>query len=103
MVMTCRSSPAGIFALFASESLIKPQYFQPSSPGLTRGSSAALTEMPTDQVRGLKAHGSSPAMTIAKARSTAPTIEFVDVHFAYPRGRGAAHDGLSFSVAAGEK
>jgi ATP-dependent Lhr-like helicase len=30
-----------------------------SSPGLTRGSAW----MPTDQVRGLKAHGSSPAMT----------------------------------------
>ncbi len=32
-----------------------------------------------------------------------PTITFEDVHFAYPGGRGAAHDGLSFSVAAGEK
>src|SRR5207248_11726717 len=33
----------------------------------------------------------------------APTIEFDAVHFAYPGGRGAAHDGLSFRVAAGEK
>jgi len=32
-----------------------------------------------------------------------PTIAFEDVYFAYPGGRGAAHDGLSFSVAAGEK
>ncbi len=32
-----------------------------------------------------------------------PTIAFEDVHFAYPGGRGAAHDGLSFTVAAGEK
>ena len=32
-----------------------------------------------------------------------PTIEFDDVHFAYPGGRRPAHDGLSFSVAAGEK
>src|SRR5260221_12500014 len=32
-----------------------------------------------------------------------PTIEFDDVHFAYPGGRRAAHDGLSFMVAAGEK
>ena len=32
-----------------------------------------------------------------------PTIEFDDVHFAYPGGRRAAHDGLSFAVAAGEK
>src|SRR5207237_58947 len=33
----------------------------------------------------------------------APTIEFDDVHFAYPGGRRAAHDRLSFRVAAGEK
>jgi ATP-binding cassette, subfamily B, bacterial len=32
-----------------------------------------------------------------------PTIAFEDVCFAYPGGRGAAHDGLSFTVAAGEK
>ncbi len=32
-----------------------------------------------------------------------PTIEFDDVRFAYPGGRRAAHDGLSFAVAAGEK
>jgi ATP-binding cassette, subfamily B, bacterial len=32
-----------------------------------------------------------------------PTIAFEDVRFAYPGGRGAAHDGLSFTVAAGEK
>src|SRR5205085_2643281 len=32
-----------------------------------------------------------------------PTIAFEDVHFAYPGGRQAAHDGLTFTVAAGEK
>ncbi len=32
-----------------------------------------------------------------------PTIAFEDVRFSYPGGRGAAHDGLSFSVGAGEK
>jgi ATP-binding cassette subfamily C protein CydCD len=32
-----------------------------------------------------------------------PTIAFEDVRFSYPGGRGAAHDGLSFTVAAGEK
>jgi ATP-binding cassette subfamily B protein len=32
-----------------------------------------------------------------------PTIAFEDVYFAYPGGRGAAHYGLSFTVAAGEK
>jgi ATP-binding cassette, subfamily B, bacterial len=32
-----------------------------------------------------------------------PTIAFEDVYFAYPGGRRAAHDWLSFTVAAGEK
>jgi ATP-binding cassette, subfamily B, bacterial len=36
-------------------------------------------------------------------RPLLPTIAFEDVYFAYPGGRGAAHDGLSFTVAAGEK
>ena len=36
-------------------------------------------------------------------RPLLPTISFEDVYFAYPGGRGAAHDGLSFTVAAGEK
>src|SRR5215469_4122631 len=39
----------------------------------------------------------------AISRPLLPTIAFEDVHFAYPGGRGAAHDGLSFTVAAGEK
>ena len=36
-------------------------------------------------------------------RPLLPMIAFEDVHFAYPGGRRAAHDGLSFTVAAGEK
>src|SRR5215813_4909754 len=36
-------------------------------------------------------------------RPLIPTIAFEDVHFAYPGGRRAAHDNLSFTVAAGEK
>jgi ATP-binding cassette, subfamily B, bacterial len=39
----------------------------------------------------------------ATSRPLLPTIAFEDVYFAYPGGRGAAHDGLSFTVAAGEK
>jgi ATP-binding cassette subfamily B protein len=39
----------------------------------------------------------------AISRPLLPTIAFEDVYFAYPGGRGAAHDGLSFIVAAGEK
>ena len=36
-------------------------------------------------------------------RRSIPSIAFEDVGFAYPGGRGKAHDGLSFTVAAGEK
>ena len=35
--------------------------------------------------------------------SLAPTIVFDDVRFLYPGGRRAAHDGLAFTVAAGER
>jgi ATP-binding cassette, subfamily B, bacterial len=45
----------------------------------------------------------TPAARLVATPQMAPTIAFEDVHFAYPGGRGAAHDGLSFSVAAGEK
>ena len=44
-----------------------------------------------------------PANVHRASVSLLPTIAFEDVHFAYPGGRGAAHDGLSFTVAAGEK
>ncbi len=33
----------------------------------------------------------------------APSITFKDVRFAYPGGRAAAHDGLDFAIAAGER
>src|SRR6201986_3088482 len=44
-----------------------------------------------------------PTGRAAISRPLLPTIAFEDVWFAYPGGRGAAHDGLSFTVAAGEK
>ena len=45
-----------------------------------------------------------PTATIAApVRQLTPTIEFDDVSFAYPGGRGQAHDHLSFFVDAGEK
>ena len=44
----------------------------------------------------------APAAAVAPA-SLVPTIEFADVRFAYPGGRGAALDNLSFTVAAGER
>jgi ATP-binding cassette subfamily B protein len=45
----------------------------------------------------------SPAARLLEPAPLAPTIAFEDVHFAYPGGRQPAHDGLSFTVAAGEK
>src|SRR5437660_1176383 len=44
-----------------------------------------------------------PPGQAAISRPLLPTIAFEDVWFAYPGGRGTAHDGLSFTVAAGEK
>jgi ATP-binding cassette subfamily B protein len=44
-----------------------------------------------------------PASLPTIGRPLIPNIAFEDVHFAYPGGRGAAHDGLSLTVAAGEK
>ena len=37
------------------------------------------------------------------ARALAPTVAFEGVTFAYPGGRGPAHDGLTLAVAAGER
>jgi ATP-binding cassette subfamily B protein len=44
-----------------------------------------------------------PQNLAAVSRPLLPTIAFEEVYFAYPGGRGAAHDGLSFTVAASEK
>ena len=44
-----------------------------------------------------------PVSTSLMHASLVPTIEFDNVSFAYPGGRRAAHDALSFSVTAGEK
>ena len=44
-----------------------------------------------------------PAGTAQPNVPLVPTIAFEDVGFSYPGGRGAAHDGLSFNVGAGEK
>ncbi|HJU17420.1 MAG TPA: ABC transporter ATP-binding protein [Stellaceae bacterium] len=75
--MVGQSAAAAINALFAAEPLV---------PG----------------PRAPRPHAAGPS---AKAQESAvqPTIEFDEVVFAYPGGRGLAHDRLSFSVAAGEK
>ena len=44
-----------------------------------------------------------PASVLPPDMPLLPTIAFEDVRFSYPGGRGAAHDGLSFAVDAGEK
>ena len=53
----------------------------------------------------LQAEGGLPtnAATQATPSGLAPTIAFDDVRFAYPGRRGAAHEGLTFEVAAGER
>ena len=78
--MTGQSAAAGIHALLAAEPLVSP------SPALT-------PTLPSPASRG----------GLGRGQRLEPTIEFDDVHFAYPGGRGKAHDGLSFRVAAGEK
>jgi ATP-binding cassette, subfamily B, bacterial len=42
-------------------------------------------------------------MSLCDAASLAPAVGFEGVTFSYPGGRRAAHDGLSFAVAAGER
>jgi ATP-binding cassette, subfamily C, bacterial CydCD len=59
-----------------------------------KGIFSILDARPT--VREAGAAASSP-------RRLAPTVEFERVVFAYPGGRQAAHEGLSFAVGAGER
>jgi len=75
--MVGQSAAAGIHALLAAEPLVPP------GPRASRPQDAAGT----------------PAVPVGRS----PTIAFDDVHFAYPGGRQAAHDGLTFTVATGEK
>src|SRR5271168_4826880 len=75
-----QSAAVGINALFAAEPLVPAP--SPSFP----------------RARGKE--GWEPPGTTGPLL---PTIAFEDVYFAYPGGRGAAHDGLSFTVTAGEK
>jgi ATP-binding cassette subfamily B protein len=77
--MVGQSAAAGIHALLQAEPLVPSR----GSAGVSPATAAGTAAVP---IRGLSS-----------------TIEFDDVHFAYPGGRRAAHDGLSFSVASGEK
>jgi ATP-binding cassette subfamily C protein CydCD len=52
----------------------------------------------------LNEEGSAPSGGAAVTRTSGPpAISFEGVHFAYPGGRGAALEGLSFSLAPGER
>src|SRR5260370_5080712 len=82
--MTGQSAAAGIHALFAAEPLVK-------------------STKVVDRTAGVSPAGAAGTAAVPGLVHLAPTIEFDDVHFAYPGGRGAAHDRLSFKVAAGAK
>src|SRR5213079_837649 len=56
-----------------------------------------------DRIAAVSPAGAAGTPALPGLVQLAPTIAFEDVHFAYPGGRGAAHDGLSFAVAAGDK
>jgi len=107
--MTGQSAAAGIHELLAAEPLVRPFAKVPSPPfrGEREGPSAQRWEGEV----GIGERSGIPHLTPTLSaprggegvNALAPTIAFEDVHFAYPGGRGAAHDGLSFTVATGEK
>ncbi len=117
--MTGQSAAAGIHALLAAEPLVKPYPNESPSPALRErvagakrqtgeGADGAAADRPLTPALspdgGEGADGDVAASVFPLAQpGVAPTIEFDDVHFAYPGGRRAAHDGLSFAVEAGEK
>jgi ATP-binding cassette subfamily C protein CydCD len=86
--MVGQSAAAGIHALLAAEPLVK------TATRIAGASPAHRLANPALQAGEGK---------VGVENAPAPAIEFDDVHFAYPGGRRAAHDGLSFRVAAGEK
>src|SRR5579863_1021554 len=101
-----QSAAAGIHELLAAEPLIKPAAASSPSPALRERVARPVRGEPGEGVStGLAARPLTPALSPGGGEgvSLAPTIAFEDVHFAYPGGRGPAHDGLSFAVAAGEK
>jgi ATP-binding cassette, subfamily C, bacterial CydCD len=94
--LTGQSAAAGIHALLAAEPLVSP------SPAMRERVAGARRQTGEGAAA---ARPLSPSLSPGggEGGSLAPTIEFDDVHFAYPGGRRAAHDGLSFAVASGEK
>jgi ATP-binding cassette subfamily B protein len=107
--MVGQSAAAGIQALLAAEPLIKPSAANSPSPAQETPRGERVASPAGEPGEGLRTK--APARPLTPTLSSgggggvfgAPTIAFEDVHFAYPGGRQAAHDGLSFAVAAGEK
>jgi ABC-type multidrug transport system fused ATPase/permease subunit len=103
--MTGQSAAAGIHALLAAEPLVTAM---PPAPTISAPPQAPTLPAPASGGGLGRGHasgglGRGQAALVTGPARLAPTIEFEDVHFAYPGGRGAAHDRLTFSVAAGEK
>ncbi|MBV8888483.1 MAG: ABC transporter ATP-binding protein [Alphaproteobacteria bacterium] len=105
--MVGQSAAAGIHELLAAEPLVKPspavgeRAARPLEGEPGEGAAAALAYHPLTPA--LSPNGGEGVARAHQAARLAPTLAFEDVHFAYPGGRRAAHDGLSFTVAAGEK
>jgi len=112
--MVGQSAAAGIQALLAAEPLVVPfsaeKFPSPPFRGEREGPSAERWEgevsSPVSALESPTSPLPSPPPGAERElfeRRPASTIAFEDVHFAYPGGRQPAHDGLSFTVAAGEK
>lgn len=109
--MVGQSAASGIHALLQAEPLVKPAPTAFPSPAM-RERVARPVKGETGEGIGSEAAARllTPALSPAGGEGAgrhslalSPTIEFDAVRFAYPGGRRPAHDGLSFSVAAGEK
>ncbi|HKS88230.1 MAG TPA: ABC transporter ATP-binding protein [Stellaceae bacterium] len=107
--MTGQSAAAGIHALLAAEPLVPTARPESPSPALREREGPAPKAWEGEGIRaGTAVRPLTPTLSPSGGEgvipgAAAPTIEFDDVHFAYPGGRRAAHDGLSFRVASGEK
>jgi ATP-binding cassette subfamily C protein CydCD len=105
--MVGQSAAAGIHALLAAEPLVKPAAAGSPSPAMRERVADAQRRPGEGAGNEPAARPLTPTLSPGGGEGVltrlAPTIEFADVHFAYPGGRGPAHDGLSFTVAAGEQ
>jgi ATP-binding cassette subfamily C protein CydCD len=110
--MVGQSAAAGIHALLAAEPLVKARVGVSPSPALRERvarpdwdepGEGATAETAVRPLTPTLSPDGGEGVRLVPTIAFAPTIAFEDVGFAYPGGRRAAHDGLSFTVAAGEK